>query len=426
MNRRQTTEPEHVTAGVAMAAQDRVDGEGDAGRSEPTDHGKLRGETPEATYYEDAVRMPGYREPPDRCRDRTPVGVCREGHVLLGRSSCGARYCPDHWRDGVEDAVVAMVARLGAYRHVQEGAQKRLSPVVASPPQDRRYSVRGLWEMRGDAYEAFEAAGIRGGAAVVHPYRTNDRGDDLYAAAQDAGAVPEDTGRWAFLREVAGEDWEELEQYIEPAPHLHGLAAAEDIDGEAAPEGWIVKRIRKFKPFFYRDTRAYRDMVSHAYYLLTHAAQQRGRQAITYWGEVHPAAFDPEEELTAAVWDRVQREAEKAVKTRPDEHLEEVGRGSAGPEECPQEECTAAVVDVAHLPDLLEDEDWVASVRSQRDGEARYRRLMGVLLWWEGRCDTPPPSAATSRARFREWLEEIGRVHVPEPSQVSLSTAVMG
>jgi hypothetical protein len=319
-----------------------------------------------------------------------------------------------------------MVARVAAYRHHVDGAEKRTSAVVASPPQDRRYSVRALWDARSDAYDALKDAGLRGGAAVVHPYRTNDRGDAVYAAAQDAGAVPEDMGRWAFLRDVAGDDWDELTEYVEASPHYHALAPGEDIDGSDAPEGWVVERIRTFKRFFFRDTEAYRDMVSHAYYLLTHAAEQRGRQSITYFGEVHPAAFDPEEELTTAVWHRIQKEAEKAVKTRPGEHLEDVGHGAGGPEECPCDGCTADVVDVAHLTDRMEDEDWVARVKANRDGQARYDRLMGVLLWWEGRCDTPPPGSATSPSRFRDWLEEIGSVHTADPSQVSLETAVMG
>ena len=67
-------------------------------------------------------------------------------------------------------------------------------------------------------------------------------------------------------------------------------------------------------------------------------------QAITYFGDLAPASFDPEEELTAAAWDRIQREAEKAVKEHPDEEGRQVG-----PEECPRDGCVAAVHDIAHL-----------------------------------------------------------------------------
>ncbi|MFC7078291.1 hypothetical protein, partial [Haloarcula halophila] len=137
---------------------------------------------PPTTYYDGAVKLPGYGESPDRCRPLTPVGFCEEGHTILGRSSCGTRYCPDHWRDWNEEAVINAVARLAAYRHAVDGAEKRLSHIVASPPQDRRYSKRAMWETRSEAYEVLKDAGVRGGMAVTHPYRTNERGDTLFEA----------------------------------------------------------------------------------------------------------------------------------------------------------------------------------------------------------------------------------------------------
>jgi hypothetical protein len=389
--------------------------------AELADHSQLRDGTPR-TYYEGAVRIPGYREPPERCRGLTPVGFCEEGHTVLGRSSCGTRYCPDHWRDWTEDAVVAMVARLAAYRWAQDGAERRLSHVIASPPQDRRYSAREMWETRSDAYDVFEAAGVPGGAVVTHPYRTTERGDHLYQTAKDAGEIETDTGKWAFLRDLA-EDWDDLEGYVEASPHYHALAPGTDIRGQDAPEGWVVERIRSMKPFEHiRDTEAYESMVAPAYYILTHAAEQQGRQTTTYFGEMHPSSFDPEEELTAAAWSRIQMEAEEAVKGASDGD----GGTGGGPEECPTDECEAMVYDVMQLAEFVEDEDWLKQVRSHRDGKARYDRLMGVLLWWEGRCDTPPPGAATSEAKMRAWLEEVGSVHTPEPRQVSLATSVMG
>jgi hypothetical protein len=387
--------------------------------SQFSDHDRLREETP-ATYYEERVKIAGMGEAPNRCRPMKPVGFCERGHTILGRSSCGTRECPDHYRDSIEEAVITMVARMAAFRHVADGAGKRWHHLVASPPQDRRYTVEQLWNTRTDAYDALEAAGVRGGATVTHPYRTNDRGDMLYETATESGDVPEDQGRWSFLRELS-DDWEEMTQYIEAAPHYHCLGAAKDVDSGEVPGDWIVKRIQTMRPFFYRDTMAYRDMVAPAYYVLTHGAVQEGRRGTTYFGEMHPASFDPEEELTAAVWSRIQMEAEKAVKTRPGEEI----AADHGPEECPCEGCEADVIDVMHLPEYMQDDDWVAHVRNQRHGRARYNRLMGVLLWWEGRCDTPPPGVVTSEAQLREWLEDNGNVHTAEARQVSITTAVM-
>jgi hypothetical protein len=373
----------------------------------PSDHGNLRGEAP-TTYYDGGVRLPGYGDAPSRCRSLSPVGFCESGHTVLGRSSCGTRYCPDHWRDWIEDAVINMVAQLAAYRQAQEmGPEKRLVHVVPSPPQDRRYSERALYEARTDAYDAARAAGVRGGSVVTHPYRTNDRGDDLYRMAKEAGDLDEDTGKWKFLRE-ATEDFEDLSRYIEGSPHFHILGAAEDVDGEAAPEGWVVKRVRTFDTFHPRDTDCYRDMAATAYYVLTHGAAVDGRATTTYFGEV--SAFNPEEELTAAMWGRIQKEAEKAVKATPEEEPEE-GAGS-GHEECPHEECEAPVRPLAHLRDRLEDGDWAESLKWERRA-----RLRGALVWYSGRSDRPPPSKATDRESLRRWLRELGEAYVPRPGE---------
>jgi len=384
-----------------------------------THHGKIRKDRP-TTYYEEVARLPGYGDAPDRCRPMKPVGFCEEGHTILGRSSCGTRYCPDHWRDWIEEAVINMVARLAAYRETREGAEKRLCHVVASPPQDRRYGVRELWETRSDAYDALEAAGVRGAAVVTHPYRTNDRGDALYSTARDHGEVEEGTGKWEFLRDMS-DDWDELTEHIEAAPHYHTLGAVEDVDGAAAPEGWVVENVRSFSRFHYNDKEAYRDMAAAAYYVLTHGGVQDNRSTTTYFGEIHPNAFNPEEELTAAVWSKIQQRAEQAVKEEPTEGASKGHR----PEECPREECEAVVCDVVHLPDFLDDGDAVSRVLSHRDGRARLARLRGMLAWWGSRTDRPPPGKLRSKARFREWLRDRGEVLTPEPSQVSIETAVM-
>ena len=385
-----------------------------------TDHENLRPEPP-TTYYEGVVELPGYGEPPDRCRAMKPVGFCDHGHVVLGRSSCGTRYCPDHWRDWLEDAVVNMVAQLAAYRYAQPmGSEKRLSHVVASPPQDRRYSARQMWETRREAYDALEAAGVRGGVTVTHPYRTNERGDNLYGTAKENGDLEEGTGKWRFLRETT-DGFEDLSRYITAEPHYHALAAGEDIDGSAAPDGWVVENIRSFEAFHPRDSKAYEDMVATAYYVLTHGASQEGRSTTTYFGEVH--SFTPSEELTATMWDRIQWEAEKAVK---EEEPEESGEGvSAGPETCPVDGCDAPVHDVFYLRDYLDDDDWLASVRAARDGRERVQQLRGLLYWWIEGGDRPPPSARTSEPRLREWLEDKGDLIGPEPQQVGLRKAVM-
>jgi hypothetical protein len=343
------------------------------------------------------------------------VGFCDHGHVLLGKSSCGTRYCPDHWRDWIENAVVNMVARLAAYRHVQEmGPEKRLSHVVASPPQDRRYSSRAFWETRSEAYEALKAAGVRAGAVVAHPYRLNERGENLYSMAAGHGDLDDDTGKWRFLRDTT-DGFEDLSRYIEASPHYHALAAGEDIQGGDAPEGWVVERIRTFDGFHPRDTECYRDMAATAYYTLTHTGEQDGRTSTTYFGDLAPASFNPEEELTASMWNTIQREAEKAVKTTREEGGEGGGEDT---EECPHEGCEAAVRPLCDLSAALDDDDFTAGLSRQQAA-----RLRGVLVWFQGRCDRPPPSVVTSEKMMRNWLEDLGKTHTPEPTQARFGRA---
>jgi hypothetical protein len=403
----------------------------------------MREGTP-STYYEDLVKIPGFGDAPNRCRPMKPVGFCEDGHAVLGRSSCGTRYCPDHWRDWGEEAVINMVARLAAYRESREGWEKRMCHVAASPPQDRRYSVRQLWETRRDAYDVLESAGVRGGAVITHPYRTTPEANRVYEAAE-----PE-VGKWQFLRQLVedldGDDWDELERFVEASPHYHALAPVEDVDGSRAPEGWVVENIRSFDSLYVdpEDVPVYElldennqiersaeevvregfeDMVGAAYYVLTHGAVQDGRSTTTYFGEVHPNAFNPEEELSAETWGLIQREAERAVKGWAED--EEEGEGH-GPSECPVDGCEACVVDIVYLPEYLEDEDFTSRLRTMREGRKRLARLRGMYAWWDDRTDRPPPSVLTSEAKLLDWFEQQGETYTPEPSQVRLGGPVMG
>jgi hypothetical protein len=388
-----------------------------------TDHEPVRSDAP-TTYYDGAVKIPGFGETPSRCRALAPVGFCEAGHTVLGRSSCGVRYCPDHWRDWLEDAVISMVARMAAYRHAVDGAEKRVSHVVASPPQDRRYSGREMWETRRDAYDALEAAGVRGGPVITHPYRTNDRANGLYETAKESGDLEDGTGRWAFLRDLA-DDWEDMTQYVEAAPHYHvPIAPAKDVSPEGTGD-WVVKRIRTMRAFHVRDSESYRDMVASAYYVMTHGAVQQGKNTTTWFGEVHPSTFKPEEELTAAAWSRIQMEAEKAVKEEPGEEEKEQP-AHCGPEECPREECDHPVHDLMYLPEFLEDDDWVEKVQRGRGGRERLARLRGAYAWWENRTDRPPPWKQSDQERMRNWLQEKGEAFMPRVKQASLQTALMG
>lgn len=374
-------------------------------------------------YLTPTVKIPGYGQSPDRCQTLRPVGFCVEGHPVLGASSCETRGCPSHWRDGVERAVEAAVARLAAYRHHVDGWEKRMVHAVVSPPQGRRWSARAFYDGRAEAYEVAEEVGVRGGVCVPHPFRTTEELDQWYGEAVEAGAIDGQRGKWAFARDLAGEEWSDMERLIEEAPHYHTLAAAKDVDGEAVPEGWVVKNVRSFAPFYIDadavpgaalvdgggrivgDPRevaeeSYRDMASTFYYLLTHGPVSytesgHSRAGHTYFGELHPSKFNPEKELEPEEWRRIQEMAAAVVGREPDRP----GHGM----KCPCEDCEAEVRPIGELSEWMSRAEWWSQLPPRRRNQLRALEAWAVL-----QVDRPPPSSRGSRERLESWLTERG------------------
>jgi gamma-glutamylcyclotransferase (GGCT)/AIG2-like uncharacterized protein YtfP len=367
-------------------------------------------ESPDATFYEDVVKIPGFGGKPQRCQDYHAVGFCREeGHVLLGQRSCSHRGCPDHWRDWLQQSVANGVARLAAWRHVQEGAGKRLLHAVFSPDQDRKWSARDVFRIRGDSYEVADAVGVDGGRMWVHPYRTSDRADTIFETVVESGDWDEEDGKWKLIRDmVESGDWEETQEFVEAAPHYHGLVACEDFDSEGAPEGWVAKNIRSLPRFHWRDVESYRPMARVAWYIGTHSAVaelmettdageevMRTKASTTWFGDLHPAAFDPEEELGRAKWEKIQEMAERAVTTEPGGTPEEM--------ECPRDGCESVVEPIERLEEYVGDEGWMESL------EPKQRvRMRGLELWLVERLDRPPPGRRGTKESLMTWLERKG------------------
>lgn len=367
---------------------------------------------PDSAYYGATVRIPGVGDPPNRCRGLTPVGFCEAGHVALGRSSCDTRYCPDHYLGWTRDGTASAVARLAAFRETAEGWGKRLLHVVAAPDV-QRVSTDRFWKLRGEAQEVVEAAGVRGAYCIAHPYRTSDAADELFRTAVREGNLDESAGRWSFLRQMAGGDWGKWESFVEPGPHYHFLAACEDFNPDAVPDGWVVKNIRSFSRFEKRDMESYEDMARAAWYLRTHGAAEPHRQTATWFGELHPAAFDPAEELGAVEWELMQERAAEATGLAPDEML---GADGEEPEvRCDVDDCDAVVHDLDELHAYLADTSWMRSILPER-----RHRLRAVEVWVFEETVIPPPSVRSSEAQTREWLLETGRQYLSTSQQTGL------
>jgi hypothetical protein len=326
------------------------------------------------------------------------------------------------WR---KDAAVKIVARWAAYRHVQpDGLMQRLVHAVTSPDPSRLWSADAFWNARSASYDAVRAVGGRGGVTVPHAYRTSDEGDWLFEEAVERGDWDREAGKWSLLRDAA-DDWDEMLRYIDPAPHFHHLVALEDFDVDAIPSGEVVVKIRSLEPFHLRDMTGYRDMAATAMYLLSHAAFEPagvgggGHNTVTYWGEIHPNNFDPEEELTAAEWDTIQRMAERAVRTNPSDDPGAGGLDEPDRRSCTVDGCDGEIVDIGELRDWLRDPAWLNSI-----GEKQATILEGAIGWTEEQADRPPPS--TERDSLRRWLYQRGeqRQHQPRTGQSSLRSTL--
>jgi len=376
------------------------------------DHDPLTPE-PRYSYYEGVVKIPGYGKQPNRCLPFRPVGFCDDsGHVHLGQSDCETRRCPEHYGSWIKKAVTRAVERIAAYRAAQpDGPERRLLHVVASPDdQDRRWNADELWNARSEAQDAVRAVGVRGGVCIPHPYRAADGAKQAFRDACDdpAGDWERSDGLWRYLRETSP-DWSDLETKIEAGPHYHFLAAAEDFDAEAILNGWVVKNVRSFSRFHSQDSEAYEDMVAGMWYLLTHAATEPNRQTVSYFGDVHPATFRPEEELTAAEWDRVKMETANAT------GFEEEQDGVLEGMECRRDGCDGEIVPIERLNEWLAKGAWVAELEPKQ-----RRRLKGAFAF-SNTADRPPPGAQADKERLLEWIEEVGERR-PMPFDPNRST----
>lgn len=437
-----------------MSVSDNSVAQGTFADYEPS--GSVRGES-----LSDIIRVPGFWEADESCENVKPTAFCESGHVQFGgESPCGTRTCPHHWLDWRKRAAANIVARLAAYRLAQsDGVDRRALHVVAAPEQDQRWTLNRFWQSRSESYEIVEEAGARGGVCLPHPYRTSDPADELYQGWL-GGEVAQERGRWRVIREYA-DDWDDMRAFTEVGPHFHHLAPVRDLDGDTVAgleerTGWVVHNVRSLAPVYLDEDEVpwryraeteksaetvvqegFEDMARLVMYLLSHAAVQPSvgeaiaeRSTVTYWGEVHPNGFDPQEEFTDREWDKIQRLAAEAVGHEFEED------GEADEDECWRGECEAVVVPLTDLSEYLSDvreyEGWFGSLDVPQQHE-----ILGLKTYLG---DRPPPGLATpdldgdgeshdlppggfrraaasatpdevrgDREAFAEWLRSLGR-----------------
>jgi len=363
-------------------------------------------DTDQYESFTDVVKLPGFGLPTKQCQRYVPRGVCEAGHIQLARSSCELRRCPDHWREWDTRGTESAVARLAAYREAQSHAwDKRMVHVVLSPEWGERVTERRLWQRRSEAQQIAKDVGMRGGYMVVHPYRLTSELDELYRTAKDHG-LPGDYKKWRFARELTGGRWDHLKRYLSVHPHYHVIGPARDVDVSGV-DGWVVKKLSTLPRHELRDPEAYEATARVAWYQRSHAAHQAGRHSASWFGEVHPASFDPEAEL-ADRWAVVLDMANHAVEPP----------GADDEAVCGCEDCEAPVFEMYELASRMATLEWWSTL----DGTIK-NQLLGLKLYWVDGMAVPPPDVAVDSERLLAWFERKGWEVAHGPTAPAPSTA---
>jgi hypothetical protein len=353
-------------------------------------HQELATEWTAASSY----AIPGMSTRPDSCGNWYPYHVCDEcGQPIFSESHCGLRKCPECWYQWVRDTAEKIVTRIQAYRWAQDdGLDRRLIHGLFSPEQEENWTVSRVDGMRKDSYEKADDAGITGGCALLHLWRTTDDLDEEFRAATEAGVADK---KWKYIRETYGKGWRRA---VEVSPHVHQIAVAPEFEPEK--DDWVAKRVRTLDSMkSLSHPSSYEDVAGLAMYLLSHTAIADGEQALRWFGNVYPGGFNPEEELSSGALDTIERMAAEAVEPDGEDDDDDV-------EQLPEEpECEAGTPDCPGQPMPIWD---VPSARRRNwwgDLDRGIEKKLSVACeWMMGDLDPPP---ARSEGEARELLEKM-------------------
>jgi hypothetical protein len=338
--------------------------------------------------------IPGMSARPDSCGNWYPYHVCDEcGQPIFSESHCGLRKCPECWYQWIRDTAEKIVIRLQAYRWAQDdGLDRRLIHGLFSPEQDENWTVSRVDRIRKDSYEKADDAGITGGCALLHLWRTTDDLDEEFRAATAAGVADK---KWKYIRETYGKGWRRA---VEVSPHVHQIAVAPEFEPER--DSWVAKRVRTLDSMkSLSHPSSYEDVAGLAMYLLSHTAIADGEQALRWFGDVYPGGFNPEEELSSGALDTIERMAAEAVEPDGEDEDDDVDQlpeeleCEAGTEGCPGQPMPIWDVPSARRRNWWDDLD-----------RGVEKKLSVACEWMMGDLDPPP---ARSEQEARELLEKM-------------------
>lgn len=338
-----------------------------------------------------AFSIPGMSARPDSCGNWYPYHVCDEcGKPIFSESHCGLRRCPECWWEWVRDSAENIVFRLQAYRWAQDdGLDRRLIHAMFSPEQERKWTISRVQGMREDSYDKATEAGVVGGCALTHLWRTSEDFDEEYATDQPY------VSKWKYLRETYGRGWRRA---VEVAPHMHQIAVAPEFEPE--PDGWIAKRVRTLAPMkSLSNPDSYEDVAALAMYLLSHTAIGDGEQALRWFGDVYPGGFNPEEELSSGALETIERMAAEAVELDGDDEDDD------DDQLLEDTECAAGTEGCAGQPMPIWDVPAARRMNWWGDLDRETEKKLSVACeWMMGDLDPPP---ARSEQEARDLLQKL-------------------
>lgn len=349
-----------------------------------------------ASYAEGAMSIPGRGDPGSKCGDWAPREFCDEcAEIHMGQNRCERRECPDCEGLWIRDRAVGAVQRLAGARYAEaEGIDRRLVHAVMSPPEGDVQTLQQVSDGFRDAYRLAERQGIRGGVAVFHGFRVLEEVQDEHEAA-DPGK-----GLWDWIKHDRPENWRDLTYW---SPHWHILGLCEDM-AENHPEeqdGWVAERIRGLAPFGgLTDREGYRDMARVAYYVLSHATFEEGRDCVRWFGELATTNFQPDEALSQGSQDTIERHVEEIVgPTQEDDESDAGGPGEDESREC--EHCgSTSWSSIFQAGYALQDQGWCSRLEADRE-----RRLVAAWEWVIG--DRIPPPGLKNPRNEEEAIEAL-------------------
>lgn len=232
-----------------------------------------------------------------RCNQPNYVAYCPDcKHTEVHSYHCNRWDCPVCYPWTAAKAARRIRYRIeGSYGALKNAGLNPgfLNHVVFSPPPSE-YEGFDYKIQKKEALKYAKQVGMSGAVVVFHPYRVKDEVDDFIGDLRDAGLRG---GTWQHIHDNIfkgasdvnlGIDFQHWSDYIEFAPHWHLIGffhLKEKSDVFYDRTGWIYNNVSMEKHHKELD---WAGLFRTVRYLLTHHYVEKGKQSVTYFGNLSP------------------------------------------------------------------------------------------------------------------------------------------